>query len=83
MRVYDKYFDEQKKHPNAIIALRLGDFYEVFGFGAKIVANKLNFTLTGRDCGTGERVYMVGFPFCMLPDVAEKMKEDFDFLAVE
>ena len=66
MRIYEKYFEEQKKHPNAIIAYRLGDFYEIFGIAAKIVADKMDFTLTGRLCGTDERVLMVGFPFCMI-----------------
>jgi DNA mismatch repair ATPase MutS len=43
--------------------LRLGDFYEAFGNGAKQLANTLDLTLTGRDVGLPERVPMVGIPY--------------------
>ena len=42
---------------------RLGDFYEMFGDDAKISADILNLTLTGRECGLAERVPMTGVPF--------------------
>ena len=61
--VYRKYLDVQNRHPQAIIAMRLGDFYEVFGKNAEILANELPLTLTGRDCGLESRVSMVGFPY--------------------
>ena len=52
----------QSKYPQAIVAMRLGDFYEVFGDNAKLLADELDLTLTGRDCGLESRVPMVGFP---------------------
>lgn len=61
--VYQKYLDAQDKYPQAIIAMRLGDFYEVFGKNAEALANELPLTLTGRDCGLESRVPMVGFPY--------------------
>ena len=61
--VYRKYLDVQNRYPQAIIAMRLGDFYEVFGKNAEILANELPLTLTGRDCGLESRVPMVGFPY--------------------
>ena len=61
--VYQKYLDVQNKYPQAIIAMRLGDFYEVFGDNAKLLADELPLTLTGRDCGLESRVPMVGFPY--------------------
>lgn len=61
--VYQKYLDVQSKYPQAVIAMRLGDFYEVFGKNAEILADELHLTLTGRDCGLAERVPMVGFPY--------------------
>lgn len=61
--VYQKYLDVQNKYPQAIVAMRLGDFYEVFGDNAQILAKELNLTLTGRDCGLESRVPMVGFPY--------------------
>ena len=61
--VYQKYLDVQSKYSQAIIAMRLGDFYEVFGKNAEMLANELPLTLTGRDCGLESRVPMVGFPY--------------------
>ena len=61
--VYQKYLDVQGKYPQAIVAMRLGDFYEVFGDNAKLLADELDLTLTGRDCGLESRVPMVGFPY--------------------
>ncbi len=61
--VYRKYLEVQNRYPQAIIAMRLGDFYEVFGKNAEILANELPLTLTGRDCGLESRVPMVGFPY--------------------
>lgn len=61
--VYRKYLDVQDKYPQAIVAMRLGDFYEVFGKNAEVLANELPLTLTGRDCGLESRVPMVGFPY--------------------
>ena len=61
--VYIRYMQIQDKYPDYVIAYRLGDFYEIFGDNAKLVANKLDLTLTGRDCGLEERIPMVGFPY--------------------
>ena len=61
--VYRKYLEVQDRYPQAVIAMRLGDFYEVFGKNAEILANELPLTLTGRDCGLESRVPMVGFPY--------------------
>ena len=61
--MYRKYLDVQEKYPQAIVAMRLGDFYEVFGKNAEMLADELHLTLTGRDCGLESRVPMVGFPY--------------------
>lgn len=61
--VYRKYLDVQDRYPQAVIAMRLGDFYEVFGKNAEVLANELPLTLTGRDCGLESRVPMIGFPY--------------------
>ena len=61
--VYRKYLEVQNRYPQAIIAMRLGDFYEVFGKNAEVLANELSITLTSRDCGLESRVPMVGFPY--------------------
>lgn len=61
--MYQKYLDVQEKYPQAVVAMRLGDFYEVFGKNAEMLANELHLTLTGRDCGLESRVPMIGFPY--------------------
>ena len=61
--MYRKYLDVQGKYPQAVVAMRLGDFYEVFGKNAELLANELRLTLTGRDCGLESRVPMIGFPY--------------------
>ena len=61
--MYQHYMNIQAHYPDSIIAYRLGDFYEVFGDNAVKIANELDLTLTGRDCGLAERVPMIGFPF--------------------
>ena len=61
--VYQKYLDIEKQYPHAVVAYRLGDFYEIFGDTAVIIARELDLTLTARDCGLAERVPMIGFPY--------------------
>ncbi len=73
--IYQKYMEIQRQYPDCIIAYRLGDFYEIFGENAKKVANELNLTLTGRDCGLAERIPMVGFPAHVLDDYIAKIIE--------
>jgi hypothetical protein len=61
--LYQHYLALQNKYNDCILMLRLGDFYEAFGNGAKQLANTLDLTLTGRDVGLPERVPMVGIPY--------------------
>ncbi len=61
--IYRRYVEMQDKYPDCVIALRLGDFYEILGQNAVNVAKELDITLTGRDCGLDTRVPMVGFPY--------------------
>ena len=61
--IYERYLAVEKQYPHAVIAYRLGDFYEVFGDKAVLIAKELEVTLTGRNCGLEERVPMIGFPY--------------------
>lgn len=61
--LYRRYLEIQEQYPDYVIAYRLGDFYEIFGENAIKIANELDLTLTGRDCGLHERVAMIGFPY--------------------
>ena len=61
--IYERYLAVEKQYPHAVVAYRLGDFYEVFGDKAVLIAKDLEVTLTGRNCGLEERVPMIGFPY--------------------
>ena len=73
--LYDKYKALEEKYPTAIIAMRVGDFYEVFGEAAVTVAENLELTLTSRDFGLEERIKMVGFPFHRIDVYREKIRD--------
>ena len=58
-----QYLDIKEQNKDAIIFFRLGDFYEMFFEDAKLVSRELELTLTGRDCGEGQRAPMCGVPY--------------------
>ena len=81
--LYQKYMRFQNQYPHAVIAYRLGDFFEVFGENAVKLANNFNLILTGRDCGLEERVPMVGFPYHAAGVYFHKISERFELVVVE
>lgn len=60
---YQRYMQIQNKYPDHIVLFSRGDFYEVFGKNAELLADELSLTLTSRDCGFESRVQMIGFPY--------------------
>ena len=82
-RIYQKYLDAQEQYPDSIVVERVGDFYEVFGESAKVVAEKLDLTLTGRDVGLSERVLMVGFPFHVSEQYIDSIREEHSVVVIE
>ncbi len=73
--LYTRYMALVEKYPTTLIALRVGDFYEIFGDAAERVAEKLELTLTSRDFGLEERVPMVGFPYHRVDVYRDKMRQ--------
>lgn len=61
--LYTRYQQYREAHPGFLIAMRVGDFYEVFGDSAVAAAQALGLTLATRDLGLAERVPMIGFPY--------------------
>ena len=61
--LYQKYMAIQNEYPDYVVCMRVGDFYEVFGYGAVQVSELIDLTLTSRDMGLKHRVPMVGFPY--------------------
>jgi len=58
-----QYLAVKEEYKDAVVFFRLGDFYEMFFDDAKTVSKEIGLTLTGRDCGDGERAPMCGVPF--------------------
>ena len=56
------YRDTKQEYPDAIILLRLGDFYEIFFEDAREAAALLDLTLTSRGSGP-DRIPMCGVPY--------------------
>ena len=81
--IYRQYLDAQKINPQAIVIMRLGDFYEVMGENAVKVADGLDLTLTGRNVGLPERVPMCGFPYHVAEKYIEKVLERHGVILVE
>ena len=73
--LYTRYMALVEKYPTTLIALRVGDFYEIFGDAAERVAEKLELTLTSRDFGLEERVSMVGFPYHRVDVYRDKIRQ--------
>ena len=57
-----QYLEIKKRHPDAIVLFRLGDFYETFDEDAKTTSETLDIVLTGRAMGHDVRVPMAGVP---------------------
>jgi len=57
-----QYFAAKAEHPDVLMAMRVGDFYEFYGEDAERAATALEITLTGRE-DSGTRLPMAGVPF--------------------
>ena len=58
-----QYLEIKRKHPNAILFFRLGDFYETFDEDAEITSRELDIVLTSRPVGKGIRAPLAGIPY--------------------
>ena len=57
-----QYTEMKKKHPDAILLFRVGDFYETFSDDAVEASRILGITLTRRANGKAASVELAGFP---------------------
>lgn len=81
--LYEKYITYVNRYPDSVIAMRVGDFYEVFGKKAALIADKANLTLTGRDIGFGQRIPMVGFPCRVADAYIKKIRQSYSVVIVD
>ncbi len=81
--MYQKYMSYQAEYKTAIVAYRLGDFYEVLGDNAVLLGNELDLTITSRDVGLKDRIPMVGFPYHAAENYFAKIVKNHDLYIVE
>ena len=68
-----QYQEMKKKHPDAILLFRVGDFYEIFGKDAIEASEILGITLTRRMNGLDNRIELAGFPHHALDTYLPKL----------
>lgn len=68
-----QYQEMKKKHPDAILMFRVGDFYEIFGKDAVEASEILGLTLTRRQSGVDSRIELAGFPHHALDTYLPKL----------
>ncbi len=68
-----QYQEMKKKHPDAILMFRVGDFYEIFGKDAIEASEILGITLTRRMNGLDNRIELAGFPHYALDTYLPKL----------
>ena len=69
----DQYREMKKKHPDAILLFRFGDFYEIFGEDAVKASEILGITLTRRLNGSAGSIELAGFPHHALDTYLPKL----------
>lgn len=68
-----QYMQFKKKHPDAILLFRVGDFYETFSDDAIEASKILGITLTKRANGAAQHVELAGFPHHALDTYLPKL----------
>lgn len=68
-----QYLEMKKKHPDAVLLFRVGDFYETFSDDAISASEILGITLTRRANGKATHVELAGFPHHALDTYLPKL----------
>ena len=71
-KLYDSYRAIKKLHPEGILLIQIGDFYEAFGEDANQLADAAEYTRTKRTID-GVSVSLCGFPVFTLSQVVRKL----------
>ena len=58
-----QYLELKRQHPDALLLVRIGDFYETFDEDAHVMARELDIALTARDVGGGVKSALAGIPY--------------------
>ncbi len=81
--LYEKYITYVNRHPDSVIAMRVGDFYEVCGKRAVEISNELNMTVTSRDLGLEQRIPVIGIPVLSCEVYFKKLRKKHSIVVVE
>jgi DNA mismatch repair protein MutS len=57
-----QYLDIKRRHPDALLLFRIGDFYEAFDDDARVLSRELGIILTSKPMGRSFRVPLAGVP---------------------
>ncbi len=68
-----QYIEMKKRHPDAVLLFRVGDFYETFSEDAITASEILGITLTRRANGKAAYVELAGFPHHALDSYLPKL----------
>ena len=68
-----QYLEMKRKHPDAVLLFRVGDFYETFSEDAITTSEILGITLTRRANGSAQSVELAGFPHHALDTYLPKL----------
>ena len=68
-----QYLEMKKKHPDAVLLFRVGDFYETFSDDAIEASRILGITLTRRANGKAQMIELAGFPHHALDTYLPKL----------
>src|SRR5260370_1104843 len=71
--MFAQYFGIKERYPEAIMLMRVGDFYEAYGDDAETIARRLHIALTSKEAGGGERLAMAGVPHHALDNYLAKL----------
>ena len=66
MNIIDQYKDLSSRHPEMVVLMLVGDFYEAYGETALKIAPILSLTLSHRGGGTLERPAMAMCAICCM-----------------
>lgn len=69
----EQYKEMKRKHPDAVLLFRVGDFYETFAEDAITISDILGITLTRRGNGKSHYVELAGFPHHALDTYLPKL----------
>ena len=81
--LFTRYQGYRDEYPEAVIAMRVGDFYEIFGESAETASKPLELTVVSRDFGLPESVPMIGFPYHRADAYIEKLRTFTDVAVIE